>query len=96
MVPDDHAPPPEVVHRQILVNYAVLLGIQKQMQIELEEKKTPGPGLLHLEWDRDEARARLKRMLQEAVDEIEDDAHTLHKARIDEVFLSDEASSCSI
>lgn len=96
MVPDDHAPPPEVAHRQILVNYAVLLWIQKQMQIELEgKKKTPGPGLLHLEWDRDEARARLKRMLQEAVDEIEDDAHALHKAHIDEVFLSDEASSRS-
>lgn len=85
IVPDDHRSPPDLVHRYFALDYAVLLWFQSQLQRELEEGS---PQLLSLAWKEGEERTRLKEMLQEAVDELDDASHPLHQCTIDAVGLS--------
>jgi hypothetical protein len=96
IVPRNHNSKPEEVHRFFLLDYAVLLWLQKQMQIEIEKKeknKSLGSdekahkGLLSLEWDAEEGKRELKMYLQEAVDVAK--GGSFKGATIDHVFLSD-------
>ena len=86
IVPDNHNSKDDTVHRFFLLDYAVLLWLQKAMQKEVD-KHTAG-GLLFLDWDEEEGRKELKEYLQNEVDELDKES-PLHKAKIDYVFLGD-------
>lgn len=95
IVPDEHDSPAYTVHRYLLLGYAVLLWLQQCMENEVHasSKDATHEGLLNLNWDENEAKHELKAHLQSAVDEIEDAKHSLFRARIDHVFLSDDVQT---
>lgn len=89
IVPDNHDPSPDLIHRYFLTDYAVLLWLQHQMQREVARGYDPRrAGLLFLDWDEAKATEELKQYLQEATDAL-DATSPLHKARIDHVFIGD-------
>ena len=88
IVPDNHNSKDDVVHRFFLLDYAVLLWLQREMQREVEKRNSGKPGLLSLDWDMEEAAKELKEYLQEEVKNFPA-SHPLHKAKVDHVFLGD-------
>ena len=91
IVPDDHDPPDDLVHRLFLLDYAVLLWVQRAMQREVDAPPSR-PGLLTLGWDQEEGRRELRTTLQREADGAEKDS-PFHKATIDHVFLGDDVPS---
>ena len=90
IVPYHQHSPPDLVHRFFLLDYAVLLWLQKQMQREVEKHADGtwgGEGLLSLAWDEDAAREELRRWLQEEMDGLEP-SHPLFGATVDRVTTS--------
>ena len=88
MISKDHNQNDGDVHRQTLLHYSVLLWLQREMQREMEGGKG---GLLTLGWDEDKGRKELKKMLQTAMDEMEDGP--FKGCKVDHVFLSDTADN---
>lgn len=85
IVPENHNPKDADVHRLFLLDYAVLLWLQRVMQREIEQGKG---GLLSLNWDETAATTELKDYLQREVDELSPDS-SLSGAHIDHVFIGD-------
>ncbi len=91
IVPRNHECCDDLVHRFFLLDYAVLLWLQRAMQREMERKETlkKKKGLLFLDWDEEEGRKELHNYLQEAVDAVDDRESPFYKARVDHVVIGD-------
>lgn len=94
IVPDRHRLSAEEVHRYVLVNYVVLLWLQRRMEAELRGEAPSG--LLRVDFDREAARASLAARLQEAMDALPDSSHPLHGAKVNAVFLSARPGKTSV
>ena len=85
IVPDDHNSPSHMVHRFFLLDYAVLLWLQRSLQQEIETGKD---GMLKTIPNKGESEEDLRTSLQKEIDELPSDS-SLYKARIDHVFVGD-------
>jgi hypothetical protein len=93
IVPKTHNCCDDQVHRFFLLDYAVLLWLQRIMQREVERKNVDNrkerKGLLSIRWDEEERRKQLHSYLQEAVDAVDDEESPFFKSRIDYVVIGD-------
>lgn len=85
IVPHAHNPVPETTRRHLIVNYAVLLWVQKHMERELEGKAPPVL-LMNPMWDFKDDAVRLRDMLREAVNDLPRD-HPMSGIRVDHVHI---------
>ena len=88
IVPDNHKSADDEIHRFFLLDYAVLLWLQRRMQQEVERGKSC---MMSLEWSEEDERRTLQDALQAEVNTLPSDS-PLYRARIDHVVLGDTAS----
>ena len=81
---------PGETHAMILETYAVLLGLQKAMAVEVRLRQTGKRmhRLMNTRWEAQQVQDELKGRLQAVVDKLPD-GHSLAGASVDTVFLSD-------
>lgn len=81
---------PGETHAMILETYAVLLGLQKAMAVEVRLRQTGKRmhRLMNTRWETQQVQNELKGRLQAVVDKLPEE-HSLAGASVDTVFLSD-------
>ena len=88
IVPENHAPSADHVHRFFTLDYAVLLWLQREMEREVS-RPPQDSGLLYLRWDAAEQEEELRSRLQAVADAVTDPTSPFRGARIDRVVLGD-------